>query len=331
VATTDPEVAARALDALVQSDIDAVVLHREREIAAGNVVSDVDLVIGCAPHEAIARAWPLLTRAGLHPIVAFPYEVSELTVFICDDVAQGAAQIDLLADSAGTSVFGLRRHALLSRATKGVRWPAADPLDEILYLTRKRQVKNDHRQVEALRARAASFASSAQRARARELFVPSVATAVVNALENGLDSAAYRPEWGYQVRTLRRRLTRVRRPAGFWVELVSSSPEPTTLAGRVACRFGKFLVATGVMARPDGPAELPRFLSDVARVRWRPGVVFSTASRPRFPRADLVVRGDGIDPDDLASQTVVAMERRVRRLVGDDRCRPPLGRWSEAS
>lgn len=310
--TTDPGIASSALDAIVEAGVGFAVLHREKDIAAGNVSSDLDLVIDRPPEEALVAAWPAILGAGLHPVVVFPYEVDELTVFLCDRQARGAAQVDLLGDSHGTSLFGLRGHQVIRRAVHGARWPTAHPLDELLYLTRKRQAKNDSERVEELRARASTYEWKELRARAGELFVPPVAEAVLGALANGLAAFPYRATGAYRARTLARRAGRLRQPAGFWVELVG--PDAAGPAAALAARFAPFLVTARAVERPAS-GQLRWWSASVAPVRWRPGLVVSSARTTHRPRADLVLAAGRSGVDTLAEQTVEALRSRVERRL----------------
>ena len=122
---------------------DMAVLHRERDVANHLVSSDVDLCVSDAPLSIISAAAPTLESHGVLPIMVFHYDRGSYSFFFSNRLGTGAAQVDVLHDPRGAARYGIRTDALLARRVSGIRWPTIEPLDEALYVLRKRLVKAD--------------------------------------------------------------------------------------------------------------------------------------------------------------------------------------------
>jgi hypothetical protein len=310
MATTNARLAAVVLDSLAQSGLEFALLHNEEAVATGTVASDLDVVVGLRPEAAIEQASPFLEAAGLRPIMVWDYDVgATATFFLATHDASEGVQLDLMYDPAGRGKYGAKTVPMLASSFPGVRWPHVGPAHRTAYLIRKRFVKQDAIGLRRQITEAGQFASVDFSAVVRETFSRPVANSVLELVGGrGLSSHVPYPA-AYGARNLMRRLRRVVRPTGFWVEI--SGQSAIEVAEGVANRFLRFLPVVAATERPRGQlAQVGWFLSRVFPVRWRAGVVVSAGSGR--PRGDLQLEA-AVGVDEVCSRVVDAMSRRVNR------------------
>ena len=275
------------------------VLHREPEVANHSVESDVDICVGADPLAVLATVARPLAKKQVLPILVFNYDRGSYSFFFSDARGEGGAQVDLLHDARGVSRYGVRTPVLLAKSQSGIRWPCTDPLDEALYVFRKRLVKGDSVRVAGAREKVGDFGIERVRRRADEIFSPRGATAVRDSLA------------GRQVRALDRadvfrsramRPSRLFRRCGHWALVAGERPLETVqdLSERM-----ERLVATSTSAYP----RLPYLLDHL----WRPNLVLTAGTPKSWPHADVVLpsTASGYALADLVSQLVSSMHRRV--------------------
>jgi hypothetical protein len=310
MATTNARLAAAVLDSLAQSGLQFALLHNEGAIATGQVPSDLDVVVGVPPGAVIQRVSTLLEAAGLRAIMVWDYDVGDTaTIFLATSDASEGVQLDLMYDPVGRGKYGAKTGPMLESSVPGLRWPHVGPMHRTAYLIRKRSVKQDaiglRRQItEAGRFSPVDFSSVV-----RGTFSRRVANSVLGLVEGrGLSSHVPYPA-AYGARNLMRRLRRVVRPTGFWVDI--SGHSAMEVAEGVANRFLRFLAVAVATERPRGHiAQLGWVVSRVLPVRWRAGVVVSAGSGR--PRGDLQLEA-AVGVDEMCSRVVDAMSRRVNR------------------
>lgn len=305
--TTDAALAAVALDALVEVGVPFAVLHGEAEVVVGETSSDLDVVVGCAPERAVVAIGPALKEQGLRLIVAWPYDVCTLTTFWCDAACWRGLQLDMLCDPGGRNRYGVRSPELLARTVPGTRWPRLDPVDELVYLLRKRQVKGDGARFADLLNRARTVGVDRVLTRADEVLAPPAA----RVLRAAVVSARVEAEPMSVRRNARRYVSRLRRPVGFWAHLRGAA---ASAAGEVARRFDAVLVGASTVELSRPAAASPMAVARILTARLRPALVVSTGVTPKWPRPDLVVDEIG-SVDEVCGRLVAAMERRLEEVV----------------
>jgi hypothetical protein len=304
VATTSSRLANDVLTALTEAGVRLSVLHGEEDLVAGDVGSDVDLVVEAPLADALdATLLEGLRERGMFPVIHWPYDVAgAATVFFTNDDASEGVQIDTLCDPEGRGKFGVRTDVLLARTEPGKAWPRVDPLYSLLYQLRKRHWKRQQERIPPLVARLGTHSLEAVSAAAAEMFVD---PDTVLALAAGSDPTRLpRESTTYPARNLVRRLSRLVSPIGAWVEF--SGPGSTKAADLAVERFARFLP---IAARANRPAKLAApawWLRQVAPVRWRPGLVAGVAHQPGgLADIEIAVQEGGVE---------VAMRDLVRAL-----------------
>jgi hypothetical protein len=308
VATTSSRLANDVLTALSEAGVELAVLHGEDGLAAGDVGSDVDLVVAVPMRERLdASLLADLRRRGMFPVISWPYDVAgATTVFFTDDDASEGVQIDTLCDPAGSGKFGIRTGVLLAHAEPGRAWPRVDPLYSLLYQLRKRHWKRQYERIPPLVDQIGTYPSGRVRAAAAELFED--ATTVL-ALAAGADPARLSRESPvYRVRNLVRRVGRVAAPIGAWVEF--TGPGADQAADLTVERFTRFLPVTARADRPPSVEAPLWWLREVAPVRWRPGLVAGISREAHGP-ADICIQVPEGGVDAAMRELVRALSRRA--------------------
>lgn len=309
MATTDPALAAAALDALATCGVKFAILHREADVASGIVESDVDVVVDRAASAVVAACLPAFNRAGLHVVVLWPYDVGEtITLFLATTDASEGVQLDLLHDPRGIGRYGIRSTALIDNAVPGVRWPRPDPHDQLVYLIQKRWVKLQTGSLADLNAEARAASPAQLHASAHRLLAHRGAEELLAFVETGESLAARTPP---ALAGFVRRVLRLARPIGAWIEIQGSQAEQAAVL--LAELFGRFLPHKLATMHPSGRLqEAWWFGRRVAPVKWRAGLVASWAKKPPKLGADLVLQSDSTT---MAVDVVAWLEKRVRQRL----------------
>jgi hypothetical protein len=240
MATTSPAVARTAVDALLERGVPFAFLHGEDELARGEPISDVDLVLGVPAETAIRASAPAWADAGLLPVVLWPYDLGGNTLFLANADASEGVQLDFMHDRFGHGRLRLRSDALLQGAARGDRWPRVAERQELTYLLAKRRWKGQ-------RDRAVSIAEHLER-------------------YGGPDPQTAHQRRRHHPARAGRALQRLRQPIGFWADVL---PAP---APAVAERFGRFLVRSVTISGPRQVLDLPPVL-------LRPGLAVTSGWR----------------------------------------------------
>jgi len=281
--------AIRLLDLLDRSGHPFVVLHREEEVAAGIVSSDVDITVG-GNSSAITHDLLVLTHRAapdLHCVGVWGYD-NGATASFWTTADGGRVQLDITGAEA-TGKYGFRSTAFLAAAVQGRRWLRLNPDDAVLYELRKRQVKRDSARFElALRVAEASPAAGH---RIPAAFTPGAARALSHSLSRGaIGWRRTRRPW----RNLARLSRRIGRPPGTWVHVDCSSSnashgEAAALALSICSLLERLVI------RVRGPIEVSHtwdpssYIRYVAPLRWRPGLIVTFGERPRGPKPDVAL------------------------------------------
>lgn len=296
--------------------VEFAVLHGEERIGSLGLDSDLDLAVGSKPRAIAQKVSGAFSARGLVTALVWPYDIGgSASLFVSTADGSAGAQIDMLYDPEGRGRYGVRSQVLLERRRQGIRYPIPASLDQDLYLLRKSRAKG---QAERVARILSSFEersrASAARERAQQLFSPQVAAEVVNELDRGRRRRAVRPL--RRVGNLARLVGRIRRPIGYWVELIGADQEPVDAAADLDKRLGAWLVKVDSGSRPAGRfANFGWWLRVVTPVRLRPAVFISSSIGPqRRPAPDLTLFvGADADVTDLAKRIVAGMASRVPR------------------
>lgn len=276
------------LDLLVERGVRFAILHRSDEIASGSHDSDIDIVVNEKPDDLIRHLWPDLTAAGVEPAIRWPYDAGGTrTYFLVSKDARLGIQLDLMYDRNGVGKYGVRSAAFFDRLDSSGRWPRPHPDDQLVYLIRKRIVKGETDRLDVLAA------DSRRRPRevtyaADRLLTDSVRSSVARVLSGEQPMKSRR--WDRLAPNTVRLARRVTNPIGAWAHSSDQSA-----ANEVASRFQGLLPHAKSAAVPDR-GSIRWFASQVAPVRWGPGVYVSWGDAPGFPSPDLVITatsGDG--------------------------------------
>ncbi len=292
MATTAPDLAAEVVDRIESSGVRYAILHGEAELAAGETISDIDLVVDRPPAEVIVPLLDDLAAGGIHLVQRWAYDWSTLTLFFVGAEPGRGAQVDLAHDPRGRGRYGFLPDPLIERRVRGVsRWRIDDD-DLLLYLLRKRQEKRDADAVEALRSELGDRVEVLRR-RAGQVLSPSSA-AHARALLDG------RPTPWAQV--LRRRAER---------------------GGVTAIRHGQRLRnPTGlVVPVPGRRRDLDDLVADLGAVLRDVRVVEPTGTTAEAARIrSAVLRGTVV----LAAERPPSAWGAVAEPVGDEPLRPAV-------
>jgi hypothetical protein len=263
MATTDGKLAAESVRALALSGVRMAVLHREEELAAGSVTSDVDLVVDRPLGAVVEKAGPAWRHLGLRPLIVWPYDVGGTgTIFLSTADASDGIQIDLLHDPAGRGQYGARSSVLLDRTEDGVAFSKVADTYADAYLLAKRLRKGELGAARDIVARSGDALPSV----AAEVLRMDVANVVLSYVE-GSDPVRFPRRVADPIRLARRLLS----PIGGWIDVANE-----TLAHELSSRFGRFLSLATV-----ANGSSPRWMISVSSIRWRAGIAF-TVGRQRL-------------------------------------------------
>ncbi len=315
MATTRSQLAVDALAAFDEADVRYALLQHPSPDFPASVTSDLDLVVAEPARALLPRLLPGLRRRGLHPIISWVYDAGgATTIFLGTGDASDGAQIDLVHDTHGLGVDGLRAPPLLAQSIPDAHWWRVCDTHELLYSLRKRHRKHDWSALERLVAQARELPSGELRVEAFRIFAASIARQVCRLVESWPERHVPRRPARVRLHEASRLADRVVLPVGFWVELQGKNC--SVHARSIASRFGRFVPHVASGCHPDTATEaLPWLVQDVARVRWRAGVFVSWTDRAlsRFPRPfgpDLTLYNTGAW-ETAAAEIVAAMEARV--------------------
>jgi len=312
--TTDTTLALRLLEQFGETRTNFALLHGLDGLMSGTLRSDVDLVVGRPLRTAVSDLRQRAASIGLHLICYWPYDLGAASTFWATADAADGVHLDVVHDPDGRGRVGLRSGVVLDAAVDRGRVPNLAPEDELLYLIRKRWLKGQGSDIDALLAGLDPPTVAALCARASEVFSERAAEVVGSLLVHGESSAAV-PRPRFAARQVPRLLNRLARPIGFWAE-VTGSEHGLDEAIQLAERFDPVLVHAKAAERPAGRIAEIRWTSmSVTPVRTRPALYVSCADRVRGPRPDLTLLA-GTAPQQLASIVVQAMAQRTARVHG---------------
>lgn len=283
MATTNGELAREAVDAVVNSEVHAVVLHGEESLAAARVTSDVDLVVDRTVTEVVAAVSAGWERHSLVPLIVWPYDVGGTgTVFLSTPDATDGVQLDLLHDPGGEGQYGARSDALLNSAEAGDRFERVSPTAAAVYLLSKRLRKGQMAQAKDVVAEHESAELQEQVTAILRADIGRVVSAFIASGEVGERKKSV---------GVGRLIRRVLRPVGAWVAVQDDTDG--TISEALAARFGRFLPKSEVVTT-SGPIA---WIRRIAPLRWRAAIVFEPNGRRRIGiKPDVTVRAiDGTD------------------------------------
>jgi hypothetical protein len=294
----------KVLDCLRSAGVDYAILHGVDRVLSQSVVSDIDVVVGPPPERVIRQASRCLEGEGLVPIMEWPYDVGRTrTVFLATLDGREAVQLDMLHDRWAFGKYAVKSGVLLERSEVRNGVSVVAPIDELVYLLRKRMVKGDVAATTDLRARSSQFTPTALDEAIRSSLSPYGRRSVAASLRGDAGWRRLRPiNW---IMNLGRQVRRVAQPTGYWVHC--SSPET---AEAVVERFGSYLPHAVSLDSLNSPAAITRLIL----TRLRPGIVITHGARPPLLKPDTVIESGS--PDDACRRLVAAFRVRTERRLG---------------
>lgn len=269
----------------------AAVLHREADVAAGLVTSDVDVIIDRSPYDVI-RA---MTRAddSLRLISFCEYDVGAVSTFWVALPDLSVAQLDMMCDPHGVGKYGLLTDLSLATAVPGVVHHRLGAPAERAYLLSKRVHKGQLDPREMVRQLSPEARSYLGQRRLQELGAP-------DRMRAGLGRS--RLGRGRLGRVLRR----LREPVGCRVRF--TGPDAARMSATSQERFDGYLPHVAVAGTPTD------YLRRSASLAFRPSLLFSHAA-PRGT-AQITLSASG-EPVDVWRCMVDQMSiRATRRIAG---------------
>lgn len=302
IATNNQQIVARVVGALTDSKRRFAVLHGAERISTGQVVSDLDLVVDHHPVDVIRTVSREIADDGLRPVMEWSYDVAEtMTVFIANRDGTAAMQLDMLHDHRGLGRYSVLSDALVARNTTRHGLPVLDPIDELVYLIRKRSEKKDAHALGLLVEQAGNASWSELEASMEAILTRAGQESVRRVLRG--DSPRRPDRMLRAAASAGRAVQRLTRPTGFVVQIPESAPELPTLIERIRGWLPVVESHEGVLSA----SERLRVVYSM----MRPSVVFVEDDRG-LPRIDIRLVGD----DDMAAGLVTAMYERTADRLG---------------
>jgi hypothetical protein len=291
MAITRPNLACLVLDTLASTGVPYAVLHGEDRIADGRAESDVDLAIGCPPHQVLRSLAPMLAVSGLVLGLVWPHDVGALTSVWLSCPGPDGVQLDLVCDPEGHGRSGVRTDALLERRIRGRYWWRLDGRTERLYLLAKRADTPEQPasvrllDLDAADRRALVRLSGGVLADWRRSRIVQLLDGEADGSEPRSAAADCRPTARTWLLRARRRLGRVPRGVGCWVTVAGDRSGERKAALHAA--FGRVLprarLLEGLPPTVVLAAHLERRRAGLAISRPVPGVRPDLALRAGLP------------------------------------------------
>jgi hypothetical protein len=277
------------------------ILHGEGDLVRGKVDTDVDIVTDRSVHEVARSAASQWQAIGLFPIIVWPYDTGGTgSIFLSTLDARTGVQLDILYDPEGRGRYGVKSDLLLNGALAGEQFTTVAPAQRTAYLLAKRiskgQTSEARRLIDLVPPAEVDLA----------VLRPAVAEVVRSYLEDGSSQTGWqrRPSPG-------RLLARLRNPVGAWVELAADDDD--VVAAELISRFRLFLPHAVLTPAPN----LGAWVTAVAPVRWRAGIVASHGRRsPIIPAPDVSIP-ERVSVDEACRRTVSALSLRITESDAD--------------
>lgn len=311
--TTSPALAAEFLRCLDAAGVELAVLHGEREMSAGGIDSDVDVVTAVPLPELLRGAVGAeLRERGIYPILVWPYDVGGTsTVFLATADMSEAVQVDALHDPLGAGKFGVRSTVLLNESRRGVTWNRTEALYAELYLLRKRHWKRQHERLAELVNRVGQHSTDELAAALTALFEPKTRRYVAKLIEGVHPGRIPRETAAYRARNVQRVVRRLAHPIGAWVSI--SGRVADEAASELAGRLGAFLPLVGVGAVSVPLSRPVWWVRRVVPVRWRPGIFVSAGEVNGWPQPDIQLVADD---DSFDGHIALVVQELALRAMG---------------
>lgn len=312
---SDPELVRDVMERMARIEPAPALLHPLPPPASHEPITDVDVVWGrrIDVRTITSLIEHVFDPMGLRLLMVSPYDHDAAALFVAGPQARAGVHLDLVHDATASGRLGIYYPRFLERAA-GPKHELheIDGLDRMLYLARKRHWKRQWRDLDRVRS---DLQRSAQMVRSRG---PTVLTRaawrdVAALLADGATVPRFTRSLRGRPAASVRLARRVRRPVGAWIHL---DGDDGTLARQLADRFKPLLVHS-ISSELGGSrsAASREWLSTVAPVRWRPGLVLSFGPLPRGMRPDAVMAVAGGCPDATADRIVEHLNDRVTRFV----------------
>ena len=303
--TSSGELARVCLAGLQEAGVRFAVLHDYEQLET-DLISDVDVVVGQDPRTVIRETEEHWREAGLVPIIIWPYDIgATVAVFLTTRDARDGVQLDMLYDPDGIGRYGVRSDALLRCVEERSLAPVVDQAARLLYLWQKRTAKDQIDRLDSLRQEAIGIGPDRLESMSQEI------TGSARAARGLIGSEGVgRPRRPLAVvARLSRLANRLRRPTGAWVHI-----SPDEVGSELVRRLSRHLVVVRSASLPPLVRQPFWYLSDVAPVRYRPGIFVSVGQQHRFVVSpDVEIAGN--DPDQAAAELVEALSKRAMACV----------------
>jgi hypothetical protein len=285
----------KAVVAIQGTGVRHAILHGEGDLVRREVDSDVDIVADRAVHAVVRSVAGHWKDLGLYPVIVWPYDPGGTgSIFLTTLDARVGVQLDILYDPEGRGRYGVKSDLLLNGALAGDQFTTVAPSQRAAYLLAKRlgkgQTSEARRMMDLVPPAGVDL----------DVLRSDIADLVRAYMEGGSSPTGWqrRPSAGLF-------LTRLRNPVGAWVEL--EADDSHVVAAEVISRFGRFVPHAELISAPN----LGAWMTSVAPIRWRAGIVASHGRRARIsPAPDLSIL-ERVSVDEACRQTVLALSRRI--------------------
>jgi hypothetical protein len=312
---SDPDLVRDVMERMARIAPAPALLHPLPPPASHEPITDVDLVWGRRIDAGTINSLleQVLEPMGLRLLVVSPYDHDAAALFVAGPRARAGVHLDLVHDATASGRLGIYYPRFLERADgANGELREIDSLDRLVYLARKRHWK---RQWDELRRLRSDLKRSEGLVRSRG---PTVLTRpawrdVAALLVDGPTIPRFTRSLRSRAAASLRLARRVQRPVGAWIHL---DGDDGTLTRQLADRFKPLLVHS-VSSELAGSrsAASKTWLSVVAPVRWRPGLVLSFGALPRGMHPDAVIPVAGGSPDAAADRIVDHLNARAARTL----------------
>ena len=312
---SDPDLTRRVTERLARIAPAPALLQPLPGPTSDEPITDVDLVWGRRIDASTITSLveQVCKPLGLRLIMVSPYDHDAAALFLADPRARAGVHLDLVHDASASGRLGIYYPRFLARAD-GAEGDLreVDSLDRLLYLARKRHWKRQWAELDRLRS---DLKRSERLVRARGPAVLSRAAwrDVAALLVEGGAVPRFTRSLGGRSQASARLARRVRWPVGAWLHL---DGDDGTLASQLADRFKPLLVHSVSTDLGSTHFGVPRtWMSVIAPVRWRPGLVLSFGPRPSGVHPDAVLVVGGESQDAVADGIVHLLNARTARFL----------------
>lgn len=312
---SDPDLVRRVTERMARIAPAPALLHPLPAATSHQPITDVDLVWGrridATTITTLARQ--VFDPMGLRLLMVSPYDHDAVALFVADPGARTGAHLDLVHDATASGRLGIYYPRFLERADGADgELKEVDELDRLVYLARKRHWKQQWGELKRVRSEL-KRSERLVRSRGPTVLTPPAWRDVAGLLAEGSTVPRFTRSLRGRPAAGARLARKMRHPAGAWIHL---DGDDGTLATQLAERFEPLLVHSSSSALGGSRSTATRnWLSSVAPVRWRNGLVLSFGPRPWGMQPDAILSEQDESPDAAAEKIVEHLKARTARFL----------------